>query len=36
MSLSFRYAGAAMTSVFIIGIVAIWFLPETKGKQLPE
>ncbi|GHT36106.1 hypothetical protein FACS189427_07070 [Planctomycetales bacterium] len=36
MSLSFRYAGAAMTSVFIIGIIAIWFLPETKGKQLPE
>lgn len=31
-----RYAGVAMCSVFIIGIIVIWFLPETKGKPLPE
>ncbi|MCL2118566.1 MAG: MFS transporter [Planctomycetaceae bacterium] len=35
-TLPFRYAGVAMCSVFIIGIVVIWFLPETKGKPLPE
>jgi len=31
-----RYAGVAMCSVFIIGIAAVWLLPETKGKPLPE
>jgi len=31
-----RYAGVAMCSVFLIGITVVWFLPETKGKPLPE
>ena len=35
-TLPFRYAGVAMCSVFLIGIVVIWFLPETKGKPLPD
>jgi MFS family permease len=35
-TLPFRYAGVAMCSVFIIGIIVIWFLPETKGKPLPD
>lgn len=35
-TLPFRYAGVAMCSVFLIGIAVIWFLPETKGKPLPE
>jgi MFS family permease len=35
-TLPFRYAGAAMCSIYILGIIAVWFLPETKGKPLPE
>jgi MFS family permease len=32
----FRYAGLAMCTVFILGLVVLPFLPETKGKPLPE
>jgi MFS family permease len=31
-----RYAGMAMCSVFVIGLLALPFAPETKGKPLPE
>jgi MFS family permease len=31
-----RYAGLAMCSVFLIGLVALPFAPETKGQPLPE
>jgi hypothetical protein len=34
--LHYRYAGLAMCSVFAIGLVALLFLPGTKGKPLPE
>ncbi|HPO12704.1 MAG TPA: MFS transporter [Candidatus Hydrogenedentes bacterium] len=28
--------GAVITLVYILGLVLIWFVPETKGKPLPE
>ncbi len=31
-----RYAGVAMCSVFFVGLLALPFAPETKGKPLPE
>jgi MFS family permease len=32
----FRYAGLTMCSIFILGLVVLPFLPETKDKPLPE
>jgi hypothetical protein len=31
-----RYAGVAMCSVFLLGLLALPFAPETKGRPLPE
>jgi MFS family permease len=31
-----RYAGVVMCSVFLVGLVALPFAPETKGRPLPE
>jgi len=31
-----RYAGVTMCSIYIIGLLALPFAPETKGKPLPE
>ena len=31
-----RYAGLTMCSVFLVGLLALPFAPETKGKPLPE
>jgi MFS family permease len=33
---AFRTAGSYMSSVFLLGIVVLMFLPETKGRPLPE
>jgi MFS family permease len=33
---SLRSAGLAMCGVFLVGLLALPFLPETKGKPLPE
>ena len=33
---SLRYAGVTMCLVFLIGLAALPFAPETKGKPLPE
>lgn len=34
--LPFRYAGLAMCSIFALGLAVLPFLPETRGKPLPE
>jgi MFS family permease len=31
-----RYAGVTMCSIFLIGLLVLPFLPETKDKPLPE
>ena len=31
-----RYAGVAMSSFFLIGLLALPFAPETRGQPLPE
>jgi MFS family permease len=31
-----RYAGLTMCSIFLLGLLVLPFLPETKGKPLPE
>jgi MFS family permease len=31
-----RYAGVTMCAIFFIGLIVLPFLPETKGKPLPE
>jgi hypothetical protein len=31
-----RYAGVTMCSVYLIGLVALNFAPETRGQPLPE
>jgi MFS family permease len=33
---SFAKAGSVLTAIYVIGLVIIWFGPETKGKPLPE
>jgi MFS family permease len=32
----FRYAGLTMCSIFVLGLLVLPFLPETRGKPLPE
>ncbi len=34
--LRFRYAGITMCAAFLVGLIALPFAPETKGKPLPE
>ena len=34
--LDMRYAGITMCGVFLLGLLALPFLPETKGQPLPE
>ncbi|HEX4146926.1 MAG TPA: hypothetical protein VHY91_25740 [Pirellulales bacterium] len=31
-----RYAGVALSSVFLLGLLVLPFAPETRGRSLPE
>ena len=33
---SYAQAGAVISLIYVVGMVTIWFAPETKGKPLPE
>jgi MFS transporter, SHS family, sialic acid transporter len=33
---SYARAGAIVTLIYLVGMVLIWFAPETKGKPLPD
>lgn len=33
---SYAQAGATITLIYLVGLILIWFAPETKGKPLPE
>jgi len=33
---SYARAGATITLIYAVGLVLIWFAPETKGKPPPE
>ena len=32
----FAWGATMLSSVFVIGLVILYFAPETKGKELPE
>jgi hypothetical protein len=33
---SFRTAAMVMSSVYLVGLIALYWAPETKGQPLPE
>ena len=33
---SYPKASSVVTLIYVVGMVIIWFAPETKGKPLPE
>ena len=33
---SYEKAGVTMSLIYVVGLVLIWFVPETKGCKLPE
>jgi MFS family permease len=33
---SYAQAGATISLVYVIGLIVVWFAPETRGKPLPE
>ncbi len=35
-ALPLRYAAMTMCAIFLMGILVLFFAPETKGKPLPE
>ena len=35
-TINYAKMGAAVSGVYLVGMVIIWFAPETKGRPLPE
>jgi hypothetical protein len=33
---AFRNAATYMSAIFLLGLIALFFLPETKGRAMPE
>jgi hypothetical protein len=33
---SYAKAGAIVTLIYLVGMIMIWFAPETKGHPLPD
>ncbi|MFM8327646.1 MAG: hypothetical protein ACKN9U_22525 [Pirellulaceae bacterium] len=33
---SYPRAGATLSLIYLVGMVAIWWAPETRGKPLPD
>jgi hypothetical protein len=33
---AFRNAACYISGIFLVGLIALAFLPETKGRALPE
>jgi MFS-type transporter involved in bile tolerance (Atg22 family) len=33
---SYPRASSAITLIYLIGLIVIWFAPETKGRPLPD
>ena len=36
MASAYAQMGVMITFVYVIGMILIWFAPETKGKPLPQ
>ena len=33
---NFPQAGSVLTAIYLVGVIVVWFGPETKGRPLPE
>jgi MFS family permease len=31
----FGYAATILSSIYVLGLIVVWFLPETRGEPLP-
>ncbi|MGZ8940792.1 MAG: MFS transporter, partial [Limisphaerales bacterium] len=36
MASAYAQMGGLITLIYIVGMITIWFAPETRGKPLPE
>jgi hypothetical protein len=33
---NYQYAGTTISLIYLIGLLVIWFAPETRGRPLPD